>query len=93
MTSLKVSDITIILVEDSVEELLEDLKRKSLGERVAMEAMEKGREDLIIAGGALTLETMRIFDCDLLTISEYGLREGIVLDALNQRIRTDGISK
>ena len=68
-----------------VEELLEDLKRKSLGERVAMEAMEKGREDLIIAGGALTLETMRVFECDLLTISEYGLREGIVLDAVNQK--------
>ena len=68
-----------------VEELLEDLKRKSLGERVAMDTMEKGREDLIIAGGALTLETMRIFECDLLTISEYGLREGIVLDAVNQK--------
>ena len=50
-----------------------------------MEAMEKGREDLIIAGGALTLETMRVFECDLLTISEYGLREGIVLDAVNQK--------
>jgi len=67
-----------------VEELLEDLKKKSLVERMAMKAMEKGREDLIIVGGALVLETMRIFECNLLMVSEYGLREGIILDALNQ---------
>ena len=66
-----------------VEELLEDLKRKSLDERLAMKTIEKGREDLIIAGCALTLEIMRTFGCDLLTISEYGLREGIILDAVN----------
>ena len=66
-----------------VEELLEDLKNKSLTERSAMRAIENGREDLIIVGGALVLEVMRIFGCDLLTVSEYGLREGIVLDALN----------
>ena len=67
-----------------VEEILETLKRKSLDERLAMRTIEKGREDLIIAGGALTLEIMRIFNCKLLTISDYGLREGLVLDALNQ---------
>ncbi len=67
-----------------VEEILAALKRKSLEERLAMKTIEKGREDLIIAGGALTLEIMRIFNCNLLTISDYGLREGLVLDALNQ---------
>ena len=66
-----------------VEELLEDLKKKSLAERSAMRAIEKGREDLIIAGGALVLEAMRVFECNLLTVSEYGLREGLVLDTLS----------
>jgi exopolyphosphatase/guanosine-5'-triphosphate,3'-diphosphate pyrophosphatase len=66
-----------------VKELLEDLKKKSLAERTAMKVIEKGREDLIIVGAALVLEIMRIFECSLLTVSEYGLREGIVLDALN----------
>ena len=66
-----------------VEELLEDLKNKSLAERSAMRAIEKGREDLIIAGGALVLETMRVFECNLLTVSEHGLREGLVLDTLS----------
>jgi len=67
-----------------IEEILETLKRKSLDERLAMKTIEKGREDLIIAGGALTLEIMRIFNCNLLNISDYGLREGLVLDAFNQ---------
>jgi len=66
-----------------VEELLEDLKNKSLAERSAMRAIEKGREDLIIVGGALVLETMRVFECNLLTVSEHGLREGLVLDTLS----------
>jgi exopolyphosphatase/guanosine-5'-triphosphate,3'-diphosphate pyrophosphatase len=67
-----------------VEEILETLKRKSLDERLGMKTIEKGREDLIIAGGALTLEIMRAFNCKSLTISDYGLREGLVLDLLNQ---------
>jgi len=66
-----------------VEELLEDLKNKSLTERSAIRAIEKGREDLIIVGGALVLETMRVFECNLLIVSEHGLREGLVLDTLS----------
>ena len=66
-----------------VEELLEDLKNKSLAERSAMRAIEKGREDLIIVGGALVLEAMRVFECNLLIVSEHGLREGLVLDTLS----------
>jgi len=63
---------------------LEDLRSRSLEERMAMKVLEKGREDLIIVGGALVLETMRIFECNSLTVSEYGLREGVVLDAVSQ---------
>ena len=66
-----------------IEKLLEDLKDKSLAERLAVRAIEKGREDVIIAGGTLVLETMRAFEFNLLTVSEHGLREGLVLDALS----------
>ena len=71
------------LTFNRVEELLEDLKNKSLPERSAIRAIEKGREDLIIVGGALVLETMRVFECNLLIVSEHGLREGLVLDTLS----------
>ena len=70
---------------DRVERILADLKVKSLEERVAMKTIERGREDLIITGSALVLEIMRIFECDLLAVSEYGLREGIVLDAMKRK--------
>jgi exopolyphosphatase / guanosine-5'-triphosphate,3'-diphosphate pyrophosphatase len=65
------------------ESILEDLKRKSLSERLAMKPLEPGREDLIIAGTIIVLETMREFDCETLTVSEYSLREGIILKAVN----------
>jgi exopolyphosphatase/guanosine-5'-triphosphate,3'-diphosphate pyrophosphatase len=70
---------------NQVEKILADLKVKSLEERVAMKTIERGREDLIITGSALVLEIMRVFECDLLTVSEYGLREGIVLDAMKRK--------
>ncbi|MDG1843037.1 MAG: Ppx/GppA phosphatase family protein [Nitrospinaceae bacterium] len=66
-----------------IEELLGDLKKKSLVELAAMNTLEKGREDLIIVGGALALETMRVFECNLMIVSDHGLLEGIVLDILN----------
>ena len=51
---------------------------------MTMNTIEKGREDLIIVGGVLVLEAMRIFECDLLIVSEHGLREGVVLKTLSK---------
>lgn len=66
---------------ERVEELLEDLKGMTLEERLQLQPLEKGREDLIIAGGTVVLETMRTFECKTLTVSEYALREGLLLHA------------
>jgi len=66
-----------------VESILDDLKRKSLSQRLLLKPIEPGREDLIIAGTAIVLETMRAFDCEILTVSEYSLREGLILRAMN----------
>jgi exopolyphosphatase/pppGpp-phosphohydrolase len=41
--------------------------------------MEHGREDLIIAGGVILLEAMELFNAKELTISDFGLREGIII--------------
>lgn len=48
-------------------------------ERLKVPGMEKGREDLIIAGTLLTLKTMEIFAFDQLTVSDFGLLEGVLL--------------
>ena len=71
-----------ILSRQEIHALNQDLKRKSLNERLALKPLEQGREDLIIAGAALVLETMQTFQCDPLLVSEYSLREGIILKAL-----------
>lgn len=69
---------TVLSIEN-IENLFEELKKKTLEERKQLKALEPGREDLIIAGTAIVLETMRAFSRSRLTVSEYGLREGIIL--------------
>ena len=71
-----------VLPKERIEAIQENLKSQTTEERLRLPAMEKGREDLIIAGTALVLETMEAFACDHLTVSEYALREGILLKAL-----------
>ena len=65
------------------EAILDDLKGRSLSQRLLLKPIETGREDLIIAGTAIVLETMRAFGCEILTVSEYSLREGLILRAMN----------
>ena len=71
-----------LLPRQDVEILLQELKDKTLSERLKLKPLEPGREDLIIAGTVIVLETMRAFQCDPLLVSEYSLREGIILKAL-----------
>jgi exopolyphosphatase / guanosine-5'-triphosphate,3'-diphosphate pyrophosphatase len=71
-----------LLPRQDVETLLQELKEKSLNERLELKPLEPGREDLIIAGTVIVLETMRAFKCDPLLVSEFSLREGIILKAL-----------
>lgn len=47
--------------------------------RLETPGLEPGREDLIIAGILITLKTMAAFQCDTLTVSDFGLLEGVIL--------------
>ncbi len=71
-----------ILPLEKIQTLQNELKAKSIAERLLLKPLEKGREDLIVAGTAIVLETLRTFDCTELLASEYSLREGIILKAL-----------
>jgi exopolyphosphatase/guanosine-5'-triphosphate,3'-diphosphate pyrophosphatase len=64
----------------AVQKIFSELKSKTILERRSIKAMECGREDLIIAGGVILLESMKIFDKDEVIISDFGLREGLLLD-------------
>ena len=67
------------------ESILGNLKEKSINQRLLLKPLERGREDLIIAGTAIVLATMRTFGCDILTVSEYSLREGIILKVMKNQ--------
>lgn len=70
-----------ILERSRIEYWFDQLQKKSLEERLSLQSLERGREDLIIAGTALVLATLSAFQTDCLTVSEYSLREGILLKA------------
>ena len=48
-------------------------------ERLKIPGMERGREDLIIAGTLLTMKTLSCFRSSVLKVSDFGLLEGLLL--------------
>jgi exopolyphosphatase/guanosine-5'-triphosphate,3'-diphosphate pyrophosphatase len=68
-----------VLELDEIERIYAMLLPLSLEERVQVPGLEKGREDLIIAGILITLETMRQFGFSRLKVSDYGLLEGLIV--------------
>jgi len=56
------------------------MKTLTLEERSKIKGLDKGREDIILAGIMITLEVMNTLNADKLIVSDYGLVEGIALD-------------
>ncbi|HZV80758.1 MAG TPA: exopolyphosphatase [Geobacteraceae bacterium] len=50
---------------------------------VRIAGLEKGREDLIVAGTILTMRTMTLFGLPSLKVSDFSLLEGVLLDLSN----------
>src|SRR5260370_631516 len=59
------------------------------GDRLRMEGLEARRVDLIPAGSILLATAMDLFDFDAMTVSEWALREGIVLDVIGRHDPAD----
>jgi exopolyphosphatase / guanosine-5'-triphosphate,3'-diphosphate pyrophosphatase len=83
--SMKMTDYDYRLVNnhvmgvDEIQEIFENLLPMTPEQRLGVPGMEKGREDLIIAGILITLKTMEIFGFKRLKISDFGLLEGLLL--------------
>ena len=58
----------------------------TLSEREEVLKLEKGREDLIIPGTAITLLAMEAFGFNEAKVSDAGLLEGIILDRLKPEV-------
>jgi exopolyphosphatase/guanosine-5'-triphosphate,3'-diphosphate pyrophosphatase len=61
-------------------DLCTTLASMKLSERRKLTGLEPGREDIILAGGLVTLELMDVFGFSHFTVSDAGLLEGLFLD-------------
>ncbi|HSE83178.1 MAG TPA: hypothetical protein VLB01_01355, partial [Thermodesulfobacteriota bacterium] len=66
-----------VLKRDSVLRILRTLIGLPLQERLKVKGLEKGREDVIIAGALILLKTMKRFSKDEVLVSDDGLLEGV----------------
>ena len=72
------------LRKETVQGLLEKLISMTLEERRHIPFLERGREDLIVPGSVILLQVMKILGFDHFTVSESGLKEGLLLHLLEQ---------
>ncbi|VAX21804.1 Exopolyphosphatase [hydrothermal vent metagenome] len=69
--------------------MVENMRKKfsamTCKERGNIKYLAGGREDLIIPGIAIILATMEQANADHILVSDYGLREGLILDIFDKR--------
>jgi exopolyphosphatase/guanosine-5'-triphosphate,3'-diphosphate pyrophosphatase len=76
----KVHGATMLL--DEIDALLVQLAALPLAERKRLPGMEPKRADVIVAGGMIVAEAMKLLGFDRLTVSDRGVRWGLLYDRL-----------
>jgi exopolyphosphatase/guanosine-5'-triphosphate,3'-diphosphate pyrophosphatase len=76
------------LKKTSVARMLKEFLSKTAQERSLSASLEKGREDIIVAGTAILMMTMERLECSEILVSDYGLREGVLLDLYLNKYET-----
>ncbi len=74
-----------IIQRTEVEHLLDALAAMSTEERRAMPGLNPERADIIVAGVAVAAEVLARVDARELTVSRYGIREGLLLESARVR--------
>jgi len=74
---------------DDLLPLQEDLLRMKSAERARVPGLETKRADIIPAGLTVLLTAMELFGFDRMTVSEWALREGMILDAIPRHEAAD----
>ena len=74
-----------VLSRAAVDGLAARLGRLTVAERAALPCLEPGRADLIVPGTAIVTVTMDLAGVEHLKVSDYGLREGLLLAAIEGR--------
>jgi len=76
----RVHGSTLLLAE--IEHLLARLAALTVAERAALPGMEPKRADVIVAGAVVVAEAVRLLGFERLTVSDRGVRWGLVYDRL-----------
>jgi exopolyphosphatase/guanosine-5'-triphosphate,3'-diphosphate pyrophosphatase len=74
-----------VLTRDDLQDMMDSLERLAVAEREELPGIEKGRGDLILPGLQFVLAILDRFDRTQLTVSDFGLLEGILLSMANGR--------
>jgi len=69
-----------VLSKDAIRGLLKDFLAVNAARRLSIPGMEKGREDLIVAGTLVVLNVMDRWGYQEMIVSDWGLLEGIAID-------------
>lgn len=64
------------------------LSKSSKEERLSIQGIEKNRADILPAGLLILIEVFDFFNINSITLSEYGLREGLIISYLNSQATT-----
>jgi exopolyphosphatase/guanosine-5'-triphosphate,3'-diphosphate pyrophosphatase len=67
----------VILEMLDIQVIIDELKMKSISERRKIPGLQKGREDIILAGAIILDRVMRRLGYDIVTVSDRGLRWGL----------------
>jgi exopolyphosphatase/guanosine-5'-triphosphate,3'-diphosphate pyrophosphatase len=77
-----------MLTRSAVDGMVRLLSESTLEERRDIPGLERGREDIILAGAVVTQEIMERFGFSELLVSDWGLREGIVFDLYDKIMKS-----
>lgn len=67
-----------------VEELFDRIATVSIAARSRMTGVDPGREELLVAGTAILLRIMHDWQFGVVTVSDFGLREGVLIDLFDK---------
>ena len=70
-----------VVPRGELEHILESLAAMDVDERKTVPGLNTGRADIIVAGLAVAAEVMARVEARDLTVSRYGIREGLLLEA------------
>jgi exopolyphosphatase/guanosine-5'-triphosphate,3'-diphosphate pyrophosphatase len=69
-----------LMTKETIDGIVGKLAVSTLAERRSLPGLEQGREDIILAGAVVTQELMNWSGFSTMVVSDWGLREGLVLD-------------